>query len=78
MLANLREALATDLAESRVQAMRDTLHLLIQQVELDLETRQFVLRYRLATGVKMASPRQNHVAPVTWVSHGVVPLWRVA
>ena len=78
MLANLREALETDLAESRIQAMRDTLHLLIQQVELDLDTRQFTLRYRLATGVKMASPRRVNVAPVCWVTRGVVPVRRAA
>lgn len=78
MLANLRAALETDLAESRIQAMRDTLHLLIQQVELNLETRQFTLRYRLATGVKMASPRCVNVAPVCWVIRGVVPVRRVA
>ena len=78
MLANLRAALETDLAESRIQAMRDTLHLLIQQVELDLDTRQFTLRYRLATGVKMASPRCVNVAPVCWVTRGVVPVRRAA
>lgn len=78
MLANLRAALETDLAESRIQAMRDTLHLLIQQVELDLDTRQFTLRYRLATGVKMASPRGSRDAPVVWIRRGPLPERRAA
>ena len=74
MLASLRTALEADLAEARTQAARDTLHLLIDQVVLDLETRQWEIHYQLTTGVKMASPRGAPAAPgVRWVSRGTVP-----
>ena len=68
LLAGLRNALETDLAEDRLTAARESLAQLVDKIILDLESRIWEIHYKIYTGVKMASPRGSHDAPVIIIS----------
>ena len=78
LLAGLRNALETDLAEERILAAREALAGIVDKVVLDLESRAWEIHYKLHTGVKLASPRGSRLAPVVWISRGTLPLRRAA
>lgn len=56
LLTTLRESLTADLAENRIRQARDAVNLLIERIVYDLESRQFVIYYRL-TGFKRGVPK---------------------
>ena len=66
MLGTLRESMHADMTEGRMRDLRTALAQLIERVEYDPDARSALIRYRLDTGVKLASPRGSSVAPVTW------------
>jgi DNA invertase Pin-like site-specific DNA recombinase len=66
MLGTLRESMHADMTEGRMRDLRTALAQLIERVEYDPDARSALIRYRLDTGVKLASPRGSAVAPVTW------------
>lgn len=72
LLATLRATLETDLAEERIQAVRETLAGLVDKISLDLKSRTYEIHYRLHTGINVASPRGCCVNPVCWIGHGTV------
>lgn len=78
LLTTLRETLETDLAEERVRQVREVLNALIERVVYDLDQRQFVIHYRLNTGLNVASPRGTNVKPVCWTQVGRVVARRAA
>ena len=78
LLAGLRNALETDLAEDRPLAAREALAGMLDKIVLDLESRTWEIHYKLHTGVKMASPRGCRLAPVVWISRGQLPQRRAA
>lgn len=59
-------------AEERIQAVRETLAVLVDKISLDLKSRTYEIHYKLHTGINVASPRGCSVNPVCWLSHGVV------
>jgi hypothetical protein len=73
MLGALRETMQADQEAGRVRELRTALADLLEKVEYDPETRSAVIRYRLQSGVKLASPRGGHVAPVEWSAVIAVP-----
>lgn len=72
MLTTLRDTLQTDLEEGRTRDLKTALAGLIERVEYDPDTRRAAICYRLDTGVKLASPRGGHSAPVSWQSRTLV------
>lgn len=78
LLASLRNALETDLAEDRILAAREALAGIVERITLDLESMAWEIHYKLHTGVKMASPRGSRLAPVIWISRGHLPHRRAA
>ena len=78
LLASLRNVLEVDLEEDRTMAAREALARLVDRITLDLESRVWEIHYKLHTGVKMASPRGFRLAPVVWISRGLLPIRRVA
>jgi DNA invertase Pin-like site-specific DNA recombinase len=66
LLGTLRETIEADRESGRVRELRIALSELIERIEYDSTTRSAVIRYRLDTGVKVASPRGSHLAPVCW------------
>jgi len=73
LLGGLRNALETDLAEERILAAREAIAGLVEKIVLDLESRTWEIHYKLYTGVKLASPRGSHDAPVVWIRRGTLP-----
>ena len=78
LLASLRNAMETDLAEDRTLAAREAMAGLVDRITLDLGSRAWEIHYKLHTGVKMASPRGSRLAPVVWISRGTLPRRRAA
>lgn len=79
LLASLRNALETDIAEDRILTAREALAGIVDKITLDLESRAWEIHYKLHTGVKMASPRGSRLAPVIgWISRGTLPRRRAA
>lgn len=66
LLSTLRETIEADRESGRVRELRVALAELIERIEYDPATRSAVIRYRLDTGIDVASPRGSHLAPVTW------------
>ena len=78
LLGGLRNALETDLAEERILAARETIAGLVEKIILDLESSTWEIHYKLYAGIKLASPRGSHDAPVVWIRRGPLPERRAA
>lgn len=72
LLATLRASLETDLAEERIQAVRETLAGLVDKITLDLKSRTYEIHYRLNTGINVASPRGRRADQVCWLAGGTI------
>jgi hypothetical protein len=66
LLTTLHESIEYDRDAGHTRDLRATLADLIERVVFDPDTRVAEIRYRLDTGVRMASPRGRPVAPVAW------------
>jgi chromosome segregation ATPase len=78
LLGTLRETIEADRESGHVRELRIALSELIERIEYDPANRSAVIRYRLDTGIREASPRGSHFAPVCWDRAVSVPRRAVA
>jgi len=72
LLGQLKADLLGSMESGDVASVRTALSDLVDVIEYDADQRLAEIRYRLDTGVKMASPRGGDVAPVEWSSKTAV------